>query len=156
MINPAEALIAGIEVVDAANEAAPGRKRLGPAEYVRLSLEVADFLAYSQATEEPTSQEQETGDNPPPAGDAVPVGPTRRVECEASPGDYAYVRAGRAAPSTPGRPFVVIENVMDGERASLVLSPAVARSYAAGILDAADEAEGRSPLLRFDLGADPE
>jgi hypothetical protein len=69
------------------------------------------------------------------------------VQCEVSPGDYAYVRPGKG--KAAGKPFVHVGVNSDGDSASVFLSVAEARKYAAGILDACDEAEGGSPLLHF-------
>ncbi|MEV0267704.1 hypothetical protein AB0H43_02925 [Hamadaea sp. NPDC050747] len=112
-----------------------------------VALAVAQFLLDNEAYIEPEPTEGDVIDTT----DSVPAGPARKVMCAANPGDYAYVRSGR---TVGGSGFVGLVNLADGETTQVVLSPADARRYAAGILDAADEADGTSPLLWLGKGDD--
>ncbi|MEU4568681.1 hypothetical protein [Micromonospora sp. NPDC023956] len=155
-----EALAAGMLLVDEAAAGLPFWKRGTAPERARAAAHIAAFLLdYPDgwADEEPEEEAVESAedDDEIDPDDAVPVGPARKVMCDASPGDSVYVRAGRSGGRT-GTPFVGLNVESDGEHRQIYLSPTKARAYAAGILDAADEAEGRSPLLRFDLGGSPQ
>lgn len=146
VIDPTEALAVGAQVVSTMSWGLPRRKRGTAPECAQVALEIARFLveSTSEVTAESTEDDSE-GDGRVDLTQAVTVGPARKVMCAAEAGDYAYCRAGRSQ----GRPFVGIEISADGERSHVVLTVPEARAYAAGILDAADEAEGGSPLLNF-------
>lgn len=72
-----------------------------------------------------------------------PLGPLRYVACQAAPGDLVAVRAVGIGE----RAALVLEARVSDESAKIVLTPTLARQFAAGMLDAADEADGESPLL---------
>ncbi|MDG4801703.1 hypothetical protein [Micromonospora sp. WMMD980] len=137
-MTPDEALIRGREYV--AEVAKLTDEPASPDKLADVALSVAAFLV--------EYGEPEADDEAPAQLDiseAMPAGPARRVMCSATPGDFAYVRSGRVG----ARPFVHVEVHSDGELAAVALALAEARAYAAGILDACDEAEGGSPLLVF-------
>ncbi|MFG3710146.1 hypothetical protein [Micromonospora sp. NPDC047730] len=150
MTNRVNALSLAMEVVDDATRGLPFWRRGSAVDRAGAALEVARFLVGEEELDEGYDEEEpeqgETSiDGPLDLAEATPVGPARRVECIASPGDYAYVRPGKVS----GKPFVHIEVHADGETESVFLAISEARRFAAGILDAADEAEGGSPLLHF-------
>ncbi|GAA4981369.1 hypothetical protein [Actinopolymorpha pittospori] len=76
--------------------------------------------------------------------EAVAAGPTRSVNCHEDPGDLIAVRAARGGPH--GAIVLFQTKSASADPMTVVLKPAVARSFAAGILDAADEADGTSRL----------
>lgn len=100
--------------------------------------------------EEETEEVEEVDAEEPEEGrlnlrEGMPNGPAYRVQCAATPGDYAYTRSGKSG----NRPFVYVEATADGETRAVALDVAEARAFAAAILNAADDAEGASPLLMF-------
>lgn len=75
--------------------------------------------------------------------DAIPAGPLRRAACIHTPGDEAAIQ-GIAL----GNREAVAFTIKAGEETSqVILSPGHARALAAGILNAADEADGTTPLV---------
>lgn len=72
------------------------------------------------------------------------VGPTRSVRCAETPTDGVSVRPA-VAPNLG--PIVALGAVQGGDTAMIALRPSDARRFAAGVLDAADEADGTEPLL---------
>lgn len=66
------------------------------------------------------------------------------VRCLLNPGDYAQV-AGYRTPEN-GTPIVNVKVYENGTWRGVVVSPETARVLAAGILNAADAAEGTTPL----------
>lgn len=113
------------------------------AERSAAALDVARFLLYgAKAADDEEYEEEAEG----------PVGPAYTVESCFGPGDRAYVRAG----AQEGSRYVMLMLTADGEHCKVPLSPRDARMFAAGILNAADEAEGGSPLLGWVGGEDGE
>jgi len=137
-VNRPEALGVGMSVVDAMSERLPRRRRGTAPDRVAASVMVAEFLI--------GDQEEEPAAPPATPDDYAPAGPARLVECEVTPGDRLFVRAARPSDGTAGRPLVGIAATANGETAEVILSPARARAWAAGVLDAADEADGTTPL----------
>jgi hypothetical protein len=134
----AEALAAGLDIVEDIAAGQPRRKGGDFASRDEAVLAVAEFLlGYDDAE---TGEELTTRTSRPTRSRGVQL-----ITCNVrSPGDYAYTRAWKSG----GRPpFVGLEVVVDGKVAQVAISPRHARAFAAGVLNAADEAEGASPLL---------
>lgn len=139
MTTRTDALSDAMRALDEMSKTAPVLRRGSLVDRARVVLDIARFLVGEDVTEKESEEE-------PSTASTVAVGPARRVPCSVSPGDYAYVRACKVGQ----RPAVGLEIGADGESAQVVLGVRDARAYAAGILDAADEAEGGSPLLYFE------
>lgn len=136
-----DALSLGLGHVLAVSEGLP-RNHLGTApERAAAAVLVAEFLVRDgqpEAGAEPTAADPD---------DYTPAGPTRVLDCDVEPGDRLFVRGAKPPSGTLGRPLVGIEATSSsGAVVQVVVSPARARSWAAGILDAADEADGTTPL----------
>lgn len=75
------------------------------------------------------------------------VGPAVVVRCEAAPDDLFAIRRLNPAKSPEARVAVAIaENGDSDSSLCVVFTPAVARAVAAAILNAADDADGTTPL----------
>ncbi|MGC5319299.1 hypothetical protein ACPXB5_11230 [Micromonospora arida] len=103
-------------------------------ERVAAAIEVAAFLL---GLDEDGEEVDEDEDAP------VISAPATRVSCTVSPGDYVEVFAEPNDYDTPRVRLRVVEGVRPS---SVALTPADARSLAAGLLNAADEADGTTPL----------
>ncbi len=150
-MNRTNALDVGMAVVEALGGGLGGglaRRHRGTApDRTAAAMMVAEFLV--------GEPQEEVAELPPAApDDYTSAGPARLVECEVSPGDRLFVRAARPPAGSSGRPLVGIEATANGETAQIVLSPSRARAWAAGVLDAADEADGTTPLNFLSGGAE--
>ncbi|MDG4792686.1 hypothetical protein [Micromonospora sp. WMMD1082] len=129
-LTPEEALTKGREYV----------ARFGPfgdpSEHASRALEVATFLL--------------DYDTPAPADDPEPgpLGPKRTVSCADTPADKATVQGGM---STAHGPAVRLSVHGPNGGGLVILTPDDARRFAAGLLDAADEADGGAGRLMFGL-----
>lgn len=133
-ITPAEALAQGREFVEAFGPGVPAGSR------ARLALDVATFLVeYSDPQPDEAEEVDAVGDTDNPR----PLGARLSVPCSVDPSDRAMTDAYQTARGKRVRVMVG-----DGSHShSIVLTPAAARSYAAGILNAADECDGVKPLF---------
>ena len=78
------------------------------------------------------------------AEEAVPAGPTKSARCIDTEGD---VIACRGVKKGPHGACVVVQMKHGDNTGMVVLKPSGARAFAAGMLDAADESDGTTPLL---------
>ncbi|MFG3715784.1 hypothetical protein [Micromonospora sp. NPDC047730] len=147
-ITPDEALTKGREFVTNL----PGEFELTtPDKMIAAEVCVAAFLMDYSAPPEPEASEEPEGETE--AADEKdsepgPLGPVRHAVCAVSPPDAAYTEAYR----TVRGPMVRL-GVADGpSRFNVVLTPSDARRFAAGILNAADEADG-TDALHFGVGS---
>lgn len=133
-----EVLAAGLAFVEEANVGVPRHRQPNTGDRVALALQVAAFLlAEAEAAEVPEAT----------ASDYEPAGPGRTLTCDTDPEDKLFVRSATPTTGVAGRPIVGFEATSaSGAVVQLLASPAKARAFAAGILDAADEADGTTPL----------
>lgn len=139
-MNRIDALAIGLANLAAASKGIPRRQHGTAPDRVAAAVLVAEFLMRDS---EHGGEELPTAE----AADYVSAGPARSLECDVTPGDRLFVRGAKAPAGTVGRPLIGIEATSsDGALVQVVVSPARARTWAAGILDAADEADGTTPL----------
>jgi hypothetical protein len=127
--NAREALAFGAEFV----------KTMAPADTTQ-ALAVATFLMEYAAAGVEHEHEPDEADE----ADGMPAGPVRYVQCSDTPTDGLQLVGTKSG-------WVCVRIVSGGTEVlgGVVLTAKAARSFAAGLLDAADEADGSSPLLMF-------
>ncbi|TDC29974.1 hypothetical protein [Micromonospora sp. KC213] len=133
-ITPEEALTKGREFVEEFGLDATSDAR------ARVALDVATFLV---EYDDPQPAEDDEDDADGDTGNPGPIGAALAVPCTVDPGDQATTDAYQTVRGKRVRVTVV----EDGRRHGVVLTPAAARSYAAGILNAADACDGVKPLF---------
>lgn len=105
----------------------------------------ADALAVAAFLMEyaPTLTEQAADGDEEDEADGMPTGPLSTVHCLHDPADTIQAAAVR------GEAVGVRIVAGGGDAIGVVLTARDARAFAAGLLNAADEADGSSPLLMF-------
>ncbi|MEU8655240.1 hypothetical protein [Actinoplanes philippinensis] len=130
--------------VDTMGAMFPRRQRGTAPERTFAALAVAEFLLDEHGGDE--------GNGEPEPGPVEPAGPVREIACEVDPGDSLRV-VGVKAPDSRSRPCVAFRaTAQAGDSVEVIISPTRARTFAAGVLDAADEADGTTPLNFIDNG----
>ncbi|RLK22624.1 hypothetical protein DER29_0461 [Micromonospora sp. M71_S20] len=138
-----DALAVGMEVIE---DADAGAATCGTSpERAAVALEIARFLVGADGYDEEADEETEEAAQLDAIG---PLGALASVTCSVSPGDTAAVDAYQ---TVRGKRVRVV-TTDSGNRHTIVLTPEDARRFAAGILNAADAADGTSGLS-FGVGS---
>ncbi|SCL33063.1 hypothetical protein GA0070616_4625 [Micromonospora nigra] len=131
-MTPEEALAKGREFAVSFGNHAPAD------DMARVALDTAAWML-ENADPQPAEDTRDPG----------PLGPKREVACADTPTDKATVQGGVSAVHGPSVRLSVASGTTGG--GLVILTTADARRFAAGILDAADEADGGNGPLLFGL-----
>lgn len=109
---------------------------------VSLRARLAAALVNTLAPTIPEDVGLEPGDVDP-RPETIPMHPMTRTHCVVDPADYAEAVAGVRDDDVRA---VAVKIAVGGRVGSVVFTPPLARCFAAGLLNAADAADGTVPL----------